>query len=475
MYASSLCVADILQRDKLLAERDEFVQKHEELTDTVQRLNERTLGTMSPLPRAVARMGEDVEGLSHSRTNSATNLFHLQMSVTAKDRQIEALQSQVQDMDAQMRDLDRLGDPRLLQLETKLKEYASEIRSLRDDNESYQTLLHDKTVTGEFSKSSFMQSTSSRPRYESLRGVPQSLDLASELGSTAPESAMGDVGRAAYEASLDELVTELQKSQETNKALSLYINTIVARMLNTDGFEHLLAKDISDMEPKTAKSKKLAEKLAEPTTPSFLQRTRSVLTRRSANQEESNLQVPARNPEMTNVTTREDGKVSARPPSADGSESDAGLFTNPFRSSSDTSTLTARRTLSPSTGPVLPHASPTKVKGLRPLTSVAVADQISTREARRLSAQFAPLAEPDPKVGADSSLEEGVKRGKRNSWIGWLGSKTETAADTGKNPASLDRIPSVGEQKKRTGSELRPLAEIDQEIDREINADGPNP
>ncbi|CCG85010.1 protein of unknown function [Taphrina deformans PYCC 5710] len=428
------------QREKLIEERKKLLYQSEEMSVTIQRLHSRAPSMSSTANKDTERVHEDESPFSHSRNNSANNLLNLQRSVTTRDRRIESLEDVVHNLESELENLAEQGEPQIKQLENKNKELVSEIRALREDIEGYQTLLHEKTMTGEFSTSQFMQSTTSHSKYQSLRGAPAGLNLASEL-DTASISTGGTAQDIEF-AGRAELEAELLNLQETNKALSLYVSTIVARMLNTEGYEHLLARDSKDMRPTLATPKK-----PEATAPSFLERTRSALTRKSAASPIAPEVAPS-----DKLSPKAAEQRSLSPGSQNSNKSRGALSDND-------SSLLSRRALSPnkSTTPSKGAQLPT-TKGLRPLQSGSAADQITTREARRLSAQFAPAQPLDEEEKKSIvSKEDPTSRNRRTSWIGWLGSKQNETPDV---------EPVTGGAKLQSLKDLRPLAEIDAEIEQ---------
>lgn len=398
------------QREKLLGEREQLNKKQDEMRDTIKRLHDRTssIHSISPTLNDIGHNEEAVDPFSHSRSNSSTNLFALQMSITSKDRQILALESKISKLESRLKRLSEDGHPRIAQFEKQVVDLVEENARLRDDIDGYQTLLQDKTVNGEFSQSQFMQSTSSNSRFQSFRGLPNNLDLASELDNASERGDSEEASHIIEAAERSELELEVLKLQETNKALTLYINTIVTRMLNTEGFEHLLAKDPADMTPIPPQPRAPPE--LQPAA-SFLERTKSVLSRRSAMPETTITPIKA---DVSNQATNSElnRKISNT------SSLERRGTPSPHRSVDDSS----RRTMSPGKN----RSPPTIVKGLRPLASGIAADHISAKEARRLSVKFAPAATPPPLEMKDVKEDEETSstKNKRSSWMSWLGAKS---------------------------------------------------
>jgi hypothetical protein len=174
-----------------------------------------------------------------------------------------------------------VGDGRLQELERTLLETRMANARLMEDNESFQLLLSEKTLNGDFTKGDFMQDgdTDNKP---------------SGLGSLADE--LESAGEGNESESYHRLENEARTLKDQNKALTLYIERIIGRLLQHEGFEAILdkadsplatAKPLANKEkelppPPPAKDEPPAAAPAPTPAPSFLQRTRSVLTGQSS-------------------------------------------------------------------------------------------------------------------------------------------------------------------------------------------------
>lgn len=105
---------------------------------------------------------------------------------------------------------------------------------LMEDNESYQLLLQEKTLKGDFGQSdfSYMGSNSNQDALNALEGNTGGSSLADELSEADDAGAEGEGDRR--------LETELKSVKEQNKALTLYINKIIERLLQHQDFESIL-------------------------------------------------------------------------------------------------------------------------------------------------------------------------------------------------------------------------------------------
>jgi hypothetical protein len=199
---------------------------------------------------------------SDSRNNSKLLL--------QKDRLIESLRLELAEAQLKIAESEHLGGGRLQEVERLLLEARMTNARLMEDNESYQLLLQERTLNGDFGKAEYLQSSPARAdALSALEGrtpAPAS-SLADELASA------GDVDEAAFRR----LETELKAATEQNKALTVYINKIIGRLLEHQDFETILDQS-SDLKPDVP-SKELPPPPPPKDTaaqPSILQRAKSV-------------------------------------------------------------------------------------------------------------------------------------------------------------------------------------------------------
>ncbi|CDH50859.1 hypothetical protein RO3G_09777 [Lichtheimia corymbifera JMRC:FSU:9682] len=120
-------------------------------------------------------------------------------------------------------------------LEQELASLQQVNASLMEDNESYQMLLHEKTIAGEFpvKKSELSTATSS---------------LAAELNKVQQQG--GDGGCTCQHAgAVKKLSEDNRLLQESNKALSLYMNKILRKIVENQDLVDVLNIDDDDDEP----------------------------------------------------------------------------------------------------------------------------------------------------------------------------------------------------------------------------------
>ena len=140
-----------------------------------------------------------------------------------KDRIIESLRLELAEAQIKLVEMENQGGGRMQDLEKVLLETRMTNARLMEDNESFQLLLHEKTMNGDFSKAPFM----STPSNES-----------SGLGSLAEELESAQDESDNYRR----LEAEMKSLRDQNKALTLYVEKIISRVLQHDNFETILDK-----------------------------------------------------------------------------------------------------------------------------------------------------------------------------------------------------------------------------------------
>ncbi|KAF2268393.1 hypothetical protein CC78DRAFT_529838 [Lojkania enalia] len=201
---------------------------------------------------------------SNSRNNS--KLIH------QKDKIIEGLRLELAEVQIKLVEMENMGGGRMRELEKQLLETRMTNARLMEDNESFQLLLSEKTLNGDLSRGDFLRTVSHPEERVPSRSGP-STSLADEL-----ESAEGVDGDA-----LRRLETEVSSLKDQNKALTLYINKIIGRLLTHQGFESVLGNDLDEAStggpgvPNTNKELPPPPPPKENEQPSFLQRAKSVV------------------------------------------------------------------------------------------------------------------------------------------------------------------------------------------------------
>jgi hypothetical protein len=187
--------------------------------------------------------------------------------ILQKDRLIESLRLELAEAQIKLVESENMGGGRMQEVERLLLEARMTNARLMEDNESYQLLLSEKTLTGDFAKSEFMGSASNADALNALEGRTSAPSLADEL-SEAAEGESDNYRR---------LEAELKSAKDQNKALTLYINKIIERLLQHQDFEAILDQS-SDFKPVVNTDKELPPPPPpkEASGASILQRAKSV-------------------------------------------------------------------------------------------------------------------------------------------------------------------------------------------------------
>ena len=264
------------ERTSMLKDRAEQKTREDELVSANQRLKENlaqreTRNNVEDSKVESSRVRENDQfappALGSRPESKDLSKQDTSKQVMQKDQVIKSLRLELAEAQIKIMELDTDGGGRIHELEKRLLETRIANARLMEDNESFQLLLSEKTLNGDFSKTEAMQQSS---------GVGS---LADELGSEETESTdeKSDESRR--------LETEVKSLKDQNKALAKYIETIIGRLLAHKEFENILDKTPDLMSgaprPKNANTDKELPppppaKDSEPA-PSFLQRATSVI------------------------------------------------------------------------------------------------------------------------------------------------------------------------------------------------------
>ncbi|PWY68642.1 hypothetical protein BO70DRAFT_151720 [Aspergillus heteromorphus CBS 117.55] len=267
-----------LERNAMLQEKEQQASREEEMQATIQRLKEslaqKERNADADKTSFRNRASPDVDGQfapssqierSPSRNNSKLLL--------QKDKLIESLRLELAESQIKLVEMENKGGGRQRELEKELLEARMANARLMEDNESYQLLLSERTLNGDFTKGDFMREVH-----------PDTADEATEagsgLGSLADE--LESVDARAETDHARKLELEVKALKDQNKALTLYIERIISRLLQHDGFETILDKNENDPPSKRGAA---SNKELPPTPPekddaasqTFVQRARSVV------------------------------------------------------------------------------------------------------------------------------------------------------------------------------------------------------
>ncbi|KAK3665914.1 hypothetical protein LTR22_003233 [Elasticomyces elasticus] len=163
---------------------------------------------------------------SDSRSNSKL--------VNQKDKIIQELRIELAEAQIKLVEVENAG---IQQLQSDLMATKLQNARLMEENESFQLLLSEKTLNGELAD--LLRPSSVAGSRPPSRHPAASTSLADELGceTDSVDGFGGDEGARGVR-----LQAEVNSMREQNKALTLYINNIISRLLQHDAFEAILDK-----------------------------------------------------------------------------------------------------------------------------------------------------------------------------------------------------------------------------------------
>ncbi|KAK4201470.1 hypothetical protein QBC40DRAFT_60731 [Triangularia verruculosa] len=270
------------ERSGMMKEKEEMANREEEMQTVIQRLKDslaqRNLDEDRPTRQSVTSSPSIENGSfappssihrSDSRNNSKLLL--------QKDKLIESLRLELAEAQIKLVESQNQGGGRLQEVERQLMEARVANARLMEDNESYQLLLQDRTLKGDFGTNDFSYlggATSNQDALAALEGRTSGASLADEL-SGAAESDPGHEQEVEIQKRLE---AEIKSVKDQNKALTLYINKIIERLLQHQGFEHILDQG-NDFKPNANTNKELPpppKQQPPPPGPSLLQRAKTM-------------------------------------------------------------------------------------------------------------------------------------------------------------------------------------------------------
>ncbi|KAF9904412.1 hypothetical protein EC991_002686 [Linnemannia zychae] len=161
-------------------------------------------------------------------------------ALKAQENIVSELRKQILSMNQDLIERQRNFTLKETELHSQINQAQELNRGLMEENESYQMLLHEKSMNGEFMQTSIMKNTgynddpSATPLATHSNG---SINLADELGKALDRSPMPN-----SEKSIEE---EVKALRESNTALGLYIARILTRIMENPHLQAVLAADYS--------------------------------------------------------------------------------------------------------------------------------------------------------------------------------------------------------------------------------------
>ncbi|CAJ2503268.1 Uu.00g106620.m01.CDS01 [Anthostomella pinea] len=251
------------ERSSMMKEKEDMSNREEEMQAVINRLkdslNQRNAEDEYRPTRQSNNSSPNVDSgnfappssvqRSDSRNNSKLLL--------GKDKLIESLRLELAEAQIKLVESENQGGGRLHEVERLLMEARMANARLMEDNESYQLLLQEKTLHGDFGKGdfSYMGASANEDALNALEGRDKTRDstggdpptpgasLADELGAVG-----GDDSTESGDDLTRRLEGEVRAMKDQNKALTLYINKIIERLLQHQDFEHILDQS-ADFKP----------------------------------------------------------------------------------------------------------------------------------------------------------------------------------------------------------------------------------
>ncbi|KAI6810847.1 hypothetical protein KC340_g17610 [Hortaea werneckii] len=269
------------ERAQTMKEREERKEKEEEMQASMQRMKETLAqremrtglddgsggvgaggrpsasrgssfrsGPPTPNPQQGSESGSGGQfappgGLQRSDSRSSSKL------VMQKDKIIEGLRLELAEAQIKLVEVENMGGGRMQDLQRQMYEVKMQNARLMEENESFQLLLTERTLHGEFSNSEFLRPPSnaggSRPpsRQPNQGGASLADELNGEDVDASFMTTTTDGGASAGISTDDQakrLQGEISSLKDQNKALTLYINNIISRLLQHEQFETILDK-----------------------------------------------------------------------------------------------------------------------------------------------------------------------------------------------------------------------------------------
>ncbi|KAH8699511.1 hypothetical protein BGZ61DRAFT_351915 [Ilyonectria robusta] len=267
------------ERSSILKEKEEMANREEEMATVIQRLKD-SLAQRNNTDDEI-RPSRQVSSVSANSSPSLENggfapPSSMQRSdsrnssklILQKDKLIESLRLELAEAQIKLVESENQGGGRLHEVERQLMEARMANARLMEDNESYQLLLQEKTLKGDFGQNdfSYMGSNSNQDALNALEGNTGGSSLADELSEATEGESEGD----------RRVESELKSMKEQNKALTLYINKIIERLLQHQDFESILDQS-GDVKSLPDTNKDLPPPPTDKNLPNFLQRTKSMV------------------------------------------------------------------------------------------------------------------------------------------------------------------------------------------------------
>lgn len=275
------------ERGAMVREKEEFSNREEEMQAVIQRLKDslanRTNGEEEARPSRQSTHSPADGGFAPPASLQRSDSRNNSKLLLQKDKLIESLRLELAEAQIKLVESENQGGGRLQEVEKLLIETRIANARLLEETESYQMLLQERTLNGDF-KSDFGHASGTA-------GVSSNQDALNALEGRVgdcPDGAGTSLADELSEANINEeggfrkLELELRSAKDENKALTLYIEKIIGRLLQRNDFQDILdeSPDAPDSKPANT-NKELPPPPAAPG-PSLLQRAKTIAMGRAA-------------------------------------------------------------------------------------------------------------------------------------------------------------------------------------------------
>ncbi|KAI7883162.1 hypothetical protein K492DRAFT_235534 [Lichtheimia hyalospora FSU 10163] len=205
-------------------QQQRWLQKEESLSKQIRKLSSQATTTAVNSKRRLPTSPKS----SSSERDSKTMLYSFRqqrIQSPSAEKTIAKLKSQLASMEKQYANQHQYQSACINHLEEQLATARQMNESLMEDNESYQLLLHEKTMNGEIL-------AASRATMDSDSLDTKGVNLADELGNA---DYIQEQERSLYD--------EVRSLKDTNRALQLYLNKILIKIIDNESMQHVLSVD----------------------------------------------------------------------------------------------------------------------------------------------------------------------------------------------------------------------------------------
>ncbi|KAM7207609.1 hypothetical protein V8F20_002087 [Naviculisporaceae sp. PSN 640] len=272
------------ERSAMMKEKEEMANREEEMQTVIQRLKDSLAQRNSDEDRPSRQSANNSPSIDSGSFAPPSSVHRSDSRNTSKlllqkDKLIESLRLELAEAQIKLVESENQGGGRLQEVERLLMEARMANARLMEDNESYQLLLSERTLKGDFGISDFSYMGGASSNQDALAALEGRSTGAPSLADELSEAAGNDNRQETENETHRRLETELRTLKDQNKALTLYINKIIERLLQHQDFEHILdqSNDFKGL-PDTNKELPAPPGNQQATGASLLQRAKSIAT-----------------------------------------------------------------------------------------------------------------------------------------------------------------------------------------------------